>query len=233
MMVNASAKSSSYDADTVDNAFDKLQPYVKVDSMKKASIDTTTAKKNGIDDKSIQIVQEYIDMQNKFIQDILDNPDKQATIDEERKEKFKDFFNKVKYVGLQNRDAHHTHYLDFILPQAFATHLCNYGGPHPQPGLSFTGNYSDRAAAVNALGSGYSQVPDHASHHEPDDFHDLVSAYFCANGVFRYQTIVFENNAGIWQHSNHHSPGEPNPDILNYNWPVWWWGIYATAWHVL
>ena len=133
-------------------------------------------------------------MQNKMIQDIHDDPTKKMKVSDEGKEKFKKFFDKVRYEGLKDRTIK-TSFLESVIPLAYATHLCNYNGPHPQPSVTATGSYTDRTAAINALSSGYSQVASHASYNYPDDYHDWVSAYLCADGIFRYQTIVFDDGS--------------------------------------
>lgn len=169
-------------------------------------------------------------MQNKMIQDIIDDPIKRMQVSDEDSDKFKKFFDKVRYQGLKDRTIK-TSFLESVIPLAYATHACNYNGPHNQPSVTTTGSYTDRTAAINALSSGYSQVPLWASYNYPDDYHDWVAAYGCADGIFRYQTIVFDAGSD-WQHSNQHSPGEPNPDVLAYGWPVWWWGGYVATWHL-
>ena len=222
-------QSTSYSADAVDDALNALNPYVTVNDNQIAKIDVSKAKANGVSKEAIKIGQEYLKFQNKMIQDIHDDPTKKMKVSEEGKEKFRKYFDKVKTVGLKDRTIK-TGFLDYVIPLAYASHGCNYNGPHPQPTVTETGSYTDRTAAINALSSGYNQVPDYASSNEPDDFADWIIAYNCFDGIFRYQTIVFDDGSD-WKHSNQHSPGEPNPEVLAYTWPVWWWAFYVEGWH--
>lgn len=111
-------------------------------------------------------------------------------VSDEDKEKFKKFFDKVKTSGLKERTIK-TSFLDYVIPLAYASH-CNYNGSCSQPSVTTTGSYTDRTAAVNALSSGYNQVAAYASGNYPDDYYDWVEAYGCADGIFSYQTIVFD-----------------------------------------
>lgn len=225
----AEAKSADYTADEVANALEDLEPYVTLNDKQIAKLDISSAKKNGISQESIQIGKEYLRMQNKMIQDAHDDPTKKMKVSDKDKEKFKKFHDKVKTIGLEEKVIK-IDYLDFFIQTAHASHGCNYNGPHPAATHTTTGSYASRTAAINALDSGYNQVPDYATLNEPDDFADWVIAYNCFDGVFRDQTIVYESGS-VWKHSNHNSPSEPNPEILAYTWPVWWWGWYVEDWH--
>ena len=206
----ATPQPTSYSVDAIDDA---LKPYVTINEKHKAKIDISKAKANGVSKADIIIGLSYIKMQNKMIQDIHEDPTKKSKISNEAKEKF---FEKIRYQGLKDRTIK-VSFLESVIPLAYAAHLCNYDGPHNQPAV--TGSYTNRTAAINALSSGYSQVPFHASQNYPNDYHDWIVAYGCADGVFRYQIIVFDAGSD-WRYSNHHSPGEPNPDVLAYEWPV-------------
>ena len=210
----AAPESTSYSAEAVNDAFDAIKPYVTINDEKIASIDVREATKKGISNEDIKNSKEFLRMQNKMIQDIHDNPEAKMVISNEDQEKFSKFFD-----GVRNNEVG-----DVTIAS------CNYNGPHDQPDVTTTGSYSSRTAAVDALSSGYNQVPAYASGNHPDDYADWVSAYGCADGIFRYQTIVFDAGSD-WQHSNQHSPGEPNPEVLAYGWPVWWWSGYVYTWH--
>ncbi len=121
-----------------------------------------------------------------------------------------------------------------ILPPAFADEGC--GGSktnkHPQPPLTRSAStWSTKADAVDALPSTCHLVPDYASGNDGFDYHDPKTLYDCTHNSFRYQSIMYEESRGVWRHSRHHAPGEPNPEVFAYLWPTWCWPFYVDAWH--
>lgn len=224
----ASTQSTSYSADAVDDAFGALKPYVTVNDKQIAKIDVSKAKANGISNEAIEIGQDYIRIQNKMIQDIHDDPTKKMQISDEDSDKFKKFFDKIRHQGLKDRTIQ-TNFLESVIPLAYATHACDYDGPHDQPSTDFTGSYSSAQAGINDLPSSFDEVSWYASAFTYD-YHDWILAYGCADGIFRYQTAIVGSGTD-WEHRENHSPGEPNPEVLEYGWPVWWWGNYVYNWH--
>jgi len=223
-------QSNSYSASEVEYALEALTPYVTINDKKIAKIDVSEAKANGVSNEYLKIVQEYLKLQNKMIQDVHDDPTKKMKVSKEGKEKFTKFHEKVRKEGFKDKTVQ-TSFLDSLLPLAYATHLCNVDGPHSQPDVKYTGSYATVQAAINALPSSYHKVEEYASAFE-HDYADWVSAYFCADGVFRYQvSIVDQGNNGDYQHRESLAPGEPNPEVLDYWWPVYWWGFYVYEWH--
>lgn len=221
----------SYDENIVEEALIEMDPYVTIDEKKFAKIQMKQAKDNGISQEKINIAKDYVKMINKMAKDHQDDSKKKIKISDEDKSKFGKFFDKIKNQGGSKAKIVKTGtFLDYILPYAYAI-PCNVWGPHNQPSTTYSGEYATRSAAVSSLSSGYNLVPDYASHNDGDDYADWVSAYFCANGVFRIQSIVYENTSSNWQFSQHHWPSEPNPEVFGYGWPAFWWGPYALAWH--
>jgi hypothetical protein len=227
----AQKDTTGYEADEVDNALIDMEPYVTINEKKFAKIHVNEAKKNGVSQESINITKDYVKMINNLAKEKQDNPKNKLKLSDSDKAKFSEFFAKVKNVGSNKSKIVQTNsYLDYLLPFAYAI-PCNTFGPHPQPATTFDGPYSTRAVAIASLSSGFNPVPNYASVNDGDDYADFVSAYFCDNGVFRIQSIVGENPNGTWYFSEHHGSGEPNPEIFGYDWPVFWWGPYAYAWH--
>lgn len=228
-------QSTSYSAEVVDDVLYELKPYVTVNDKKIAKLDVFKAMKNGISNGSIIIGFEFIKMQNKMIQDIHDNPDAKMKIDKKDIDKFKKFFEKAQKGELKKRNAiKFLSFLDFILPTVLAEDVCggSEDNPHPKATYTVTGSYDTFQDGKAALSSGYSQVPGYASENSGYDFADWVTAYGCADGVFRDQTIIYDlDNDGDWQHHSHNNPSEPNPEVLGYYWPVYWWSGYTYWWH--
>lgn len=208
----AASQSTSYSADTVEDALNAVGPYVTTNDNKLSKIDVAEAKKNRVSNVDIKIGIEYLTLQNKVIRDIHNDSVGKMTADQNR---FTGFFDTVRDTGLSS----------------VTTLSCNYNGPHSQPSTIYTGSYSTVQAAINDLPNSYDEVSGYAAAFD-DDWHDWVSAYGCADGIFRYQSsIVDHDNSGDFEHRENHSPGEPNPEVLEYGWPVWWWGGYVWNWH--
>lgn len=109
---------------------------------------------------------------------------------------------------------------------------CNGGfqNPHPVPAVIpkrwFTTEFAAERYLIN---NGYHQVPLYASGNYGNDFAKTTTAYHCDSGEMRSQVVVFQTGS-YWRH-NTQSP-EPNPEILAYGWPAYWWGAYVAWWHV-
>lgn len=218
-----------YSAKQVDIALKELQPFVELDDSKIGTLDAKAAKENGVSDESVQIASEFLKAQNNMIQRIHDNPNQRMYLAEEDYAKFSDYSRSIE-EGKQ-RGENPAKVLGIQL--AYAEDVCGGSGenPHPQPDTTFSGPWSTESAAINALPGGYYLVPYYASYNYGADYHDPRTLYNCTTDSFRYQSIIFEDD-GDWYHSEHHSPGEPNPEVLAYTWPVWWWGGYVADWHL-
>ena len=224
---------NSYDKNAVQNALIVLEHYVTIDDKRKAEINLYEAMRNGIDREYIKIAVDYVEMINKITKDRDEHPDKKIGLSNEDRTKFSEFFSNVKDEGAdKDKIIQADTFLGHVLPYAYAA-SCNVWGPHNQPDLTWSDIYPTRDDAENSLPSGFSLVPDYASHNDGDDYADWVQAYGCADGVFRIQSIVGQTTNDEWQFSQHHWPSEPNPEIFDYGWPSWWWGPYVLAWHGL
>lgn len=109
---------------------------------------------------------------------------------------------------------------------------CNGGfqHPHPVPEVIPKRWFATEFAAERYLiNNGYHQVPLYASGNYGNDFAKTTTAYHCDSGEMRSQVVVFQTGS-YWRH-NTQSP-EPNPEILAYGWPAYWWGAYVAWWHV-
>lgn len=113
-----------------------------------------------------------------------------------------------------------------------STIACNGGfqNPHLAPEVIPKRWFATESGAVEYLiNNGYHRVPLYASGNYGDDFAKTTSAYHCDSGEMRRQAIVFQSGS-YWRH-NTQSP-EPNPKILAYGWPAYWWGGYVAWWHI-
>lgn len=106
----------------------------------------------------------------------------------------------------------------------------SFQNPHPEPKPRFKGFFStENIAKNNLVDNGYHKVSPYASWNYGNDYAKDVSAHGCDDSEMRSQAVVVQLGS-IWRHSTQ-SP-EPNPEVLAYSWPVYWWGPYAAWWHV-
>lgn len=215
-------------AEKIDRALKKVQTYVKINDQKIGTMDIETARINGISEKVLNIATQFLTAQNNMIQRIHDNPNQRMYVAEEDSQELEKFRESIK-KGKQSRGD----VVDSLGVQfASAEDVCggSSSNPHPQPSTTGSGPWSTETKARNAIPDAYHLVPFYASYNYGDDYHDPKTLYNCTTDSFRYQSIVVERD-DEWYHSEHHSPGEPNPEILTYTWPVWWWGFYVAEWH--
>ncbi len=62
----------------------------------------------------------------------------------------------------------------------------------------------------------------------PNDFTKWVNANSCTWGSFRTQALAIQSGSR-WTYWT--QTPEPNPEINNYSWPIFWWGPYVAWWH--
>ncbi len=98
-----------------------------------------------------------------------------------------------------------------------------YDNPHPCPPRESSGIYRDTKDEIKEylLSQGFHVVPRYATYSYGDDFAKVVSAYGCDWGPFRYEAWPVQSGAK-WTYQ--YQTPEPNPEILAYRWPAWWWG---------
>jgi len=218
-----------YTAEQVDAALKTVQPYVEIDNEKIGKIDIQTAKKNGVDSEILQIATEFLKSQNNMIQRIHDNPNQRMYVDDVDFDKFQDYRKSIQEGKMRGDNP-----VEILgMQSAYAADVCGGSGdnPHPEPTVTYSGSYASKTAAINALPGTFYKVPAYASGLYGDDYHDPKTLYSCTTDSFRYQTVIGQNGS-TWRHVNQHSPGEPNPEVLAYTWPVWWWGGYVAEWHI-
>ena len=215
-------------AEKIDRALKEVQSYVEINDQKIGTMDIEAAKINGVSAETLDIATQLLTAQNNMIQRIHDNPNQRMYIAEEDSEGLERFGESIKEGKQGGSDVAESLGIQF----ASAEDVCggSSSNPHPQPPDTASGPWSTETAARNAIPSSYHLVPLYASYNYGDDYHDPRTLYNCTTDSFRYQSIVVERNDG-WYHSEHHYPGEPNPEVLAYTWPVWWWGFYVAEWH--
>ncbi len=220
-------EAEKYEPVEVSEAIQRITPYVILDET--GLVKFTVEKKDiPLHPHAILVASDYIDMQNSYRSQTQENPNEKPEIDDELKEKFSKFIGDIQEKKSRSSDpGNNARSLDLILPQAFAVGEVCGGAPwNPQPEPPVTSKYASSGAVNHLLNNGYHQVPFYASGNYGDDYAKNTSAFGCNNGELRTQGLVTSAN-----YYNHQSP-EPNPEILSYTAPVWWWDGYVLVWHV-
>lgn len=226
-LAQAGEGTEKYEPADVSEAIRHITPYVTLDETGLVKF-TTEKKYIPLHPHTILVASDYIDMQNSYRSQAQENPDEKPEIDDELEEKFSKFIADVQEKKSNLNDSGNgTQSLDFVLPQAFALGEVCGGAPwNPQPEPEVVRKYTSSGAANHLLSDGYHLVPFYATLHHGDDYAKNTSAFGCNNGELRTQGLVKTTNS-----YNHQSP-EPNPEILSYSAPVWWWDGYVIAWHL-
>ncbi len=118
-------------------------------------------------------------------------------------------------------------------PAPFTPFACggNFLFPHEdgeEPSFRLFDTDTEVKEYLVSIGRHQVQVPWSAD--PENDYAITVDAYGCRWGKFREQdTIGYNVTALKWTYDI--SLPEPNPELLSYVWPTWWWGIYVRWWH--
>ena len=215
-------------AEKIDHALKEVQSYVEINDLKIDTMDIEAAKINGVSAETLNIATQLLTAQNNMIQRVHDNPNQRMYIAEEDSEGVERFGGSVREGKQGGSEVAESLGIQF----ASAKDVCggSSSNPHLQPSPTASGPWSTETAARNTIPSSYHLVPFYTSYNYGDDYHDPKTLYNCTTDSFHYQSIVVEED-DKWYHSEHHHPGEPNPEVLAYTWPVWWWGFYVAEWH--
>lgn len=98
--------------------------------------------------------------------------------------------------------------------------------PRPDSLLFFP---SEAAVRDHLVSLGYHQTAPYAGGGSGRDFTLEIEVDTCGCCAFRSQAIYRQTSTQSWTY-NTQSP-EPNPEVLDYRWPTWYWGVYVLWWH--
>jgi hypothetical protein len=231
-----------YGVSDIKDAFLKAEPYVRLGEDYIVYFDIGSAKGHMIE-YHIRIITDFIAMQNDYVQQIHDNPDEKPTLDEKLKKRFSKLnenIDKEKEMNKMNLESNWP-----ILP-AYASNSIVCGGntddrhdEYAKKFIPISHEMTYGYASSTVTSHGYHLVPVYASNPEVHgrDYakETIVPEYGCGFGVFRHQiTIVYTdtNKDGDKEWALQQQIKEPNPEILSYWHPVWWWTYYVIIWHI-
>lgn len=107
------------------------------------------------------------------------------------------------------------------------------GCPHPCPRWRWLPErFPDhRQALAFVEQQGFHQTPFYASlNRHTVDYTRVLASHWCEAGAFRaHGRLVYIRHQKAWRFRVQQP--EPNPEILHYRWPVWWWPAYVAWWH--
>jgi hypothetical protein len=211
-----------FSAEYLQSVFTEIDPFVAINDDKSLTFDQEAALKSGVDPDDVIVGIEFTEIQNKLMILIKEDGFGSAKIDKQQIKKFEPFFERVATeTGLSISPSSNSSLLEFV---------CGGGpdSPHPCPDpVNSTIFYTTRGGIEYYLESqGYHQTYPYAG-----DIYDwtLGCGHFgCSSPTFRTHARVF-TTGGLWTYWTQHP--EPNPEILNYSWPAYWWGSYVYWWH--
>lgn len=221
----ANAAAPQMDGDTMALMFQASTPYVTVQKDHTLHFNIAEARKSGLDKVAIDLIKEYIRLHNQSMKELAQG--KATTgVDGEMFARFEPFFRRVATKGLGDIPA--------PANVTIAADACggSQSNPHPCPPRLEVGLYwnSRDAVAQYLRNQGFHQTAGYASNYNGDDYSKVVSAYGCSGGPFRIQALIHQAPNGKWTFWTQQP--EPNPEVLSYIWPAYWWADYVRWWHL-
>lgn len=222
-----------YDVNEVKIAFEKADQYIQMNINHTISFNDNVALQT-MNAHEIQIVSDFVQMQNEYIEKITKDPNEKPEFDKELESKFENLKTSVK----ESKDETvQLNFMQWVLPLAFAWNdVCggSFDNPHPEyiKKTIYTTSSQNTAIFIVEYWEYHSVAP-YASNplewfnSNSLDYAKEISAYNCNFGAFRDQ-IVLDNDGG-WDFRKQIK--EPNPEFLDYAQPVWWWIWYTSTWH--
>ena len=221
-----------YDPSDIKTAFEIADPFIIQDEHYILQFDVNAAQEK-MSEFQIQIITDFVSLQNDYVNKVHDNPNEKPTFDEKLDEKF----SKLKEHVKESKSSNKSEAYNWILPPAFAwSDICggSLDNPHPEYKKKTIWTAYSQSTAVSIVESlGYHRVLFYASNpsewFNPNsiDYGKKINAYNCNFGAFRDQIVL--DNDGEWDLNKQIK--EPNPEFLDYVSPVWWWTYYTAIWH--
>ncbi len=233
MSVDAEA-SKEYDRIQVDKAFFDAGDNVTFDDRNKIIVDTRALVKGGMEYEDVKIINEYSELNNALI-DAIVSEDKNAIKSAKHNLVYNQFSN------VFNDENSLTTYGFWSSSACGITNGVTSTYPSTPTLYIGTDGHNTQADIETWL----TNNGKHIVNWPFADWGDLVYAVTnstgqggCTNGEFRDEWNVYDNSVnhiigGVtssgWHTLNHDN--EPNPEVLDYSVPTYWWTGFVVYWH--
>ncbi|MDA7953676.1 MAG: hypothetical protein MPI95_02105 [Nitrosopumilus sp.] len=219
-------------------AFEAAEPYVRYGEYNHLVVDVESMRAGGIQDVDIEIMSKWAAHSNALVDAVLARNQTAIgiVIEDGREGQFSLMTNPPSTGGAWAGGGHAP--IRQILTACGVTYSDNKWDKRPVLEYIYTGTAS-RGELVSALkrdGFGLVIFP---SSDPLNDYQRInpVGKGGCTGGEYRDQRIIHRgdprnSNPDLrtgWYTTGH--TNEPNPQILSYGWPSFWWGDYVTNWH--
>ena len=224
-----------YNLDDIKSSFEKADPYITITDGNYVSFDESIAP-SIMSELELEIVRDFLALQNDYVEKVTNNPNQHHSLDKELGSKFSELEEDV----ADSQRGYQLPIGNWILPQAFAwgSDVCgiSFGERHLEYDKKTIKKYTKQSTAEKYLDrhdyhevSIYATDPRTTLSENSSDYAVEVDAYDCDDGEFRDQ-IVLKYKSKKWNLVKQIM--EPNPEIIDYDTPVWWWNYYTVVWHL-
>ena len=244
-----------YVLDEIYHAFNVMEEYVIYDEGKNIKFDIKAANDPNVTQLDIDIALDFAEHSNNIInasigptgktnEEHTDNTELRYALEAFEAGKFKALFEETGPAGSTQEIQSASFGVSQIqivfdasktIPVHHSAQGTACGGGfedhHALPPIIPVGDYDTISDAKSSLISrGYHMVDSYASGTYTWDYAKNIAAYGCSDGEMRSQALIRQSGGEYYYNSQ--SP-EPNPEVLGYSWPAYWWGPYVFYWHYI
>ncbi len=243
-----------YTLQEINHAFRVMEPFVIYEENKNIEFDTSAIKDPKITQKDIDVALDFAIHNNAIMNATVgsvgkvnelgtSNVELERALQEFQSGKFKALFTNFAIGSTNDITPAYYDYLqtpivtvfgiDSIVPIHHGAPDTACGGgfndPHTSPPIVASIDYTSLVKVKSLLVSnGYHVVALYATFSYGMDYAKGTTYHGCSNNEMRSQAFIYKGENGYYYNSQ--SP-EPNPEVLIYSWPAYWWGPYVALWH--
>ncbi len=242
-MIDSASAAKTYTREQVDRAFFNADDNISFNDKNKMKVDVKSMKESGMPKKEIKIVKQYARLHNALIKAMISENDTLIAIAKTNLHdgKFAMVFNDTAYQAPPPGGVTGAGFWDSSAC-GITNGVTSTYPPTPTLYIGTNGHASQSNIETWLRNNGQ-----HIVNWPYADWGDLVYAEknitgqgSCTNGEFRDEWNVYEPDAlpglvlgGVtasgWYTLNHDN--EPNPEVLDYSPPTYWWIGFVVYWH--